>query len=338
MGTFTEAYEKGIGLLKSRCFDKRWATIEARIKTLMAASGPNDAAADVLTDIRQELEDAGDGTDDSSIAIAEEMLDLCRDSERGFQGRAAFLEMLRHFYLIRLTHNHRVWVLDGALKFDRWVYDEFDGQTRHELKRSLAYEPFLAFGSRDRQMFAEALQRARKWSMDIVADLGSPDPDTLDAVRRWFHTAHASEARVKATAATLLDGFKRIAAVCNSTHVVFSDDPPNRGVHADGKRWVASVDSTEKMPVIYLYPAYLKNARKNIFGRYPRMWLAALTIIHELSHKLLNTKDLRYDNNGLKPGSSISPGDSIKNADSWGYFAADMVDAIPEKNFATVFK
>jgi hypothetical protein len=332
MGNFTEAYEKGIGLLKSKCFDSRWAGIEARIKTLMAAGGPNDAAADVLNDIRQELENAGNGADDSGVAIAAEMMDLCRDADRGFQDRAAFLEMLRHFYLIKLSGNHRVWVQDGALKFHKWVYDEFDGQTRDELKRKLAHEPFLAFGSSDRQMFAEALQQVRKWSMDIVSKLGKPDQNTLKIVRRWFHDGTPSGATLNATAVTLLDGFKRIAAFSNSTSVVFSDNPPNRD-----KQWDASANSGDKMPVIYVYGGFLKNARKDASGRYPRMWFAALTLIHELSHNLISTKDLRYDLDGLKPGTSFSAADAINNADSWAYFAADMVGAIPAANFNLVY-
>ncbi len=338
MDTFTEAYDKGLQLLKSKCFDARWAKIEARLKALMAHNGPNDGEAAVLDNIRQELDTAADGADDPSQAQAEEMMELARKADHGYQDRAAFLEMLRHFYFVRLTHNQRIWVLDGSLSFHQWVFDEFDGLTRHELTRKLAMEPFLAFGSNDREMFAEALQRARKWSMQIIADLGHPDHDTLDVVRRWFHTADSSEARVKATAKTLLDGFKKIAAVCNSTNVIFSDDPPNRGKHADGKSWVASVTSADKMPVIYLYGSFLKNARKNVFGRYPRLWFAALTIIHELSHKLIKTNDLRYDYNGLKPGKSITPGDAINNADTWGYFAADQVGAIPEKVLKDVYK
>jgi len=338
MDTFTEAYDKGVQLLKSKCFDARWKHIEARLKTLMAHSGPNDGEAAVLDKIREELEAAAAGADEPSDAQAAEMMDLARKADHGYQDRAAFLEMLRHFYFVRLTHNQRVWVLDGSLSFHQWVYDEFDGLTRHEITRKLSAEPFLAFGSNDRDMFAEALQRARKWSMQIIADLGHPDQDTLDVVRRWFHTAHTNEAHVKATARTLLDGFKKIAAVCNSTNVVFSDDPPNRGRHTDGHSWIASVTSTDKMPVIYLYGSFLKNARKNVFGRYPRMWLAALTIIHELSHKLVSTDDLRYDYDGLKPGTSITPGNAIKNADSWGYFAADQVGAIPADALKSALK
>src|SRR4051794_34747715 len=160
MDTFTEAYNKGLGLLKTKCFEPRWSQIEVQLKSLLAADGPNDGAAGVLDVIRTKLEDAGSGEEDTGGAIADEMLTLSRSDAHGYQDRAAFLEMLRHFYLVRLTHNQRVWVLDGALSISRWIYDEFDGQTKAHLKRKLAHQPFLAFGSNDRDMFAEALTRA----------------------------------------------------------------------------------------------------------------------------------------------------------------------------------
>jgi hypothetical protein len=338
MQTFTEAYEKGAGLLKSKCFDARWSHIEARIKALMATQGPSDGAAGVLDLIREELDEAGDDGDDQGNAVADEMLELCRAPARGFQERAAFLETLRHFYLVKLTDNHRVWVLDATLGIHKWVYDEFDGETQGYVKRKLAHQPFLAFGSSDRRMFAEALHRARKWSMDAVSRLGHPDPDTREIVRRWFHTPHTSDDRVKQTARTLLDGFKKIAAVCNSTSVIFSDNPLHRRRDENGQLWFASVVSTDKMPVIYIHPGFLPLARKNVFGRFPKMWLAALTVIHELSHKLVRTHDLQYDYDGIKPGASITPATSIKNADSWAYFAADLAGALPEGAFKKAYK
>jgi hypothetical protein len=228
--------------------------------------------------------------------------------------------------------------LDATLSIHKWVYDEFDGETKGHVKRKLAHQPFLAFGSGDRQMFAEALHRARKWSMDAVSRLGHPDQDTRDIVKRWFHSTHASEDRVKKTAKTLLGGFKKISAVCNSTSVIFSDNPTRRTRTADGHLLLASVYSTDKMPVIYIHAGFLKYARKNVFGRFPKLWLAALTIIHELSHKLIDTDDLHYDYEGIKPGGSISSASSIKNADSWAYFIADLVGALPDGVLEEVYK
>jgi hypothetical protein len=56
MDTFTEAYQKSIGLLKTKCFDPRWSDIEARIKTLFAAAGPSAGEAPVLDLIRTRLD------------------------------------------------------------------------------------------------------------------------------------------------------------------------------------------------------------------------------------------------------------------------------------------
>ena len=60
-------------------------------------------------------------------------------------------------------------------------------------------------------------------------------------------------------------------------------------------------------------------------GNSGKLWLCAETIIHELSHHEVSTQDHRYDNAGLKPGSSSFPyAKAIDNADSWGYFALDL--------------
>lgn len=60
-------------------------------------------------------------------------------------------------------------------------------------------------------------------------------------------------------------------------------------------------------------------------GNTGRLWLAAETIIHELSHIDVSTQDHRYDSSGLKPGANAFPmASALDNADSWGYFAIDL--------------
>lgn len=65
-------------------------------------------------------------------------------------------------------------------------------------------------------------------------------------------------------------------------------------------------------------------------GNIPKLWLYALTVVHELSHKLVKTEDIRYDYDGLKPGNGFKTEDALNNADSWAYFAGDLVGAIPK--------
>ena len=55
--------------------------------------------------------------------------------------------------------------------------------------------------------------------------------------------------------------------------------------------------------------------------------------------KQVDTDDLSYDDDGLKPGGvSLSVANAIKNADSWGYFAADLVGALSDAYLNEVYK
>jgi hypothetical protein len=62
-------------------------------------------------------------------------------------------------------------------------------------------------------------------------------------------------------------------------------------------------------------------------------WSHIETRIHELSHKLVDTDDRRYDFDGIKPGASISSASSIENAESRAYLVADLVGALPDDAF-----
>jgi hypothetical protein len=66
--------------------------------------------------------------------------------------------------------------------------------------------------------------------------------------------------------------------------------------------------------------------------------MATLAIIHELSHRLIKSKDAVYDFTGLKPGSVLTHGHAIVNADSWAYFAADFNGQLPDHKRTSVWK
>ena len=88
------------------------------------------------------------------------------------------------------------------------------------------------------------------------------------------------------------------------------------------------------MNVIYIQQATLSAA----LGA--KMWDAALTIVHELSHRELKTPDHRYADQGpislgstkgpISLGSTkgLSTKKAITNADNWGFFAADLNNAL----------
>jgi Lysine-specific metallo-endopeptidase len=250
----------------------------------------------------------------------------------GFQDRAALIDFLRNFYLVQQTGNQRVWVLDGAPGIEHWMYDELSGKTRDEVRGKLAFNVFEALGPNVRGMLPQALQIARKWAMDIVSRLSAPDAETTAMVKRWFLIGDPGEGKVRRTTATLLSGFKKIAAMSNASDVIFSDDPllrkrdPKlRGIRA------AAVFVAEKMTVIYIFPGFLKWAKRDQLGHYPEMWQAANAMVHELSHRALKTEDNPAIIRGLNPRPDYTPDDALKSADSWAYFATHMAGALPKQ-------
>lgn len=336
MDVFTDVYSKWVELLKTSPLDPAWSGIQAKCKELLPPDGPNDAKETVLDELRAKLIEAGKRKAKPAEAAAEEILKASRAGNAGFQDRAAMLKALRHFYLVRKKGNQSIWVVDGPKAYGQWTFDLFAGQSAIDLKATLQRESEV-FGGGNRKMMSDALQLARKWSSDIQAKLSDPDDRALRVVKRWFHDAAASEAELKASAVTLHAGFKKIAAECNSTRVVFSDRPHKRA-NGTYDSTFASVNAGDAMPVIYIFKLFLEAGRRNRLGKIGKLWLCALTIIHELSHKKVGTDDIQYDDDGLKPGAGFTTSQALDNADSWGYFAADMVGALPKKTFSSVYK
>ena len=84
----------------------------------------------------------------------------------------------------------------------------------------------------------------------------------------------------------------------------------------------------EKIPVVYIENAYFAKNTTPI----PDKVLWAITVVHEITHLDLSTKDHQYDYDGLKPGDKLSCADAKENADSWAYFCADCAGALSESN------
>jgi hypothetical protein len=221
-----------------------------------------------------------------------------------------------------------IWVVDHPEAYGQWAYQEADGLPKDQLTTTLAHAT-EAFGHSNRAIMSAALQLARKISMDVCIKLSNDDPRTRRKIGTWFLAAHASDAEIDAIRAKLVDGFKQISALCNSNTVIFSDRPANRANprFATAK---ASVNAGDFMPVIYIYRAFLRYGRRNDDGVRDQLWQCAKTIIHEMTHKLLDTADFRYANRGIRPGGALAVADAIDNADSWGIFALDVVGALPK--------
>jgi len=323
MDNFSEAFEKARTVIKNQKFEDSWQKFlknEAKISELFEESGPNNTKADALEKIRNKLKSMsrgavgafflGGGVADTIIKASKNGTENGKDAER-----AATLKMLRHLYLSSQRGAQDVWTYAGTKAFAKWVYDEITGDEK-AYKYKLGKDTEV-YSKGDRKMMCEALALALEWSLFAVTKLGSGDETTKAVVKRWFGDENTTDAQITTAIVTLRNGFQKIANVANSNKLIFSDDPIDRS-NGGWKDW-AFVYNAEKLNVVYLQGAFLKA------GNSGKLWMCALTIIHELSHKVVGTKDYRYDNDGLKPSTTSLPhGKAIDNADSWAYFAVDL--------------
>jgi hypothetical protein len=328
MNLFTEVYGQSRALIAAPCFDASWAAIEGQVKTLLAPDGPSDSEAGVLADIRASLKAQAKGKPQGKRAIAAEIVRLARPDANGFQDRAALLKTLVHMHHVAKKGSQSIWVVDQPKTYEKWAYDEAAGLPKDKLAAALAHTT-ETFGRSNRSMMSSALQLARKISMDTLVKLGKDAARTRCKIKTWFLEKNASPGDVQAVRAALVSGFKQVIALCNSNTVIFSDRPAMRaGANAKGAK--ASVNEGDKMPVIYIYEAFVRYGKRNDDGVRDKLWQCVKTIIHEITHKALGTHDHAYGVSGIRPGVSITVAQAIDNADSCGILALDMAGALPQ--------
>lgn len=185
-------------------------------------------------------------------------------------------------------------------------------------------------------MMASAFQLSRKWAADIQAMLAMPSAKTLAIVAKWFHLPATNNAAVLRTVGILHRGFMEIHLACNLKQVIFSDRPNHR-INPDYETTIAQISYADSLVVLYFYKKFLEYGKRGPAARFCDCWKAALTIIHELSHLKAGTDDHRYGHEGLQPGFELNEQEAIANADSWAFFAADMVGMLPEADFRACF-
>jgi hypothetical protein len=337
MENFSQAFVKARDVLEHQTFEAEWskALKELRILSLMKEDGPDVNHAPAVDSLRRKLREAkgrgriirfflGDGAADTILAASANGGNSGKVAER-----AATLKMLKHFYLARKRGGQDVWVYSPPRAYSRWVFDEITGPDN--TVRSLLAQENEIYSPEEREIMCDALLLALNWSQDAVRKLGAPDDEARKVVRRWFADEDCDDEQLDRAIATLLDGFKKITNVANSGRMVFSDEPLDRN-RGGWKDW-AFVYRSEKLDVLYLQGAFLKA------GNTGKLWMCALTIIHEISHRALATDDVRYDYAGLKPSRGVlSTTDALRNADSWAYFATDLAGKLSGSDRSKVLK
>jgi hypothetical protein len=149
-------------------------------------------------------------------------------------------------------------------------------------------------------------------------------------VRRWFADGATTGAELDIVIGKLGAGFKKVMATINSTQLIFTDMASLRGATAGDEAGLLSAYAFvyagryEKLPVVYIENAFFGTNATPI----PDKALWAITVVHEITHLDVSTKDHQYDYAGLKPGPMFPPADAAENADSWAYFCADCANAL----------
>jgi hypothetical protein len=179
-----------------------------------------------------------------------------------------------------------------------------------------------------------ALKLSLKVSEDTRVLLGGKSDATAAVVKRWFLDEGAGDAELADAFSKLSAGFQSISAACGSNRLVFTDYADWRAQR--DKYFGGAMRGGEGggFPVIYLEGAFTR-----LTGNSGKQWLCVETIIHEFSHHEVRTRDHRYDSSGLKPKKDIFPyAKTIENADSWGYFALDLVGSLSDADRTNTWK
>jgi hypothetical protein len=329
MNKFSEAYAAGKKALEGGKLAGDFEALQPGLKSLLApASGPDAAEAAQLAKLRKAVADgakpllAKGGTE--ARANAKTLIAGAGDG-LGLTERAATLKMLRHLYHVKSAGGQVIWVYAPPEAYAKWLFDEVAGADATALENALAKAEKEVYSETQRGIMASAVQTARSVAMDVCTKLGGASDATKTVVRRYFGNKSTTDKQLVEIMLTLAGGYKKIANACNGGNIVISDEPGDR-TGGGWKDW-AFIYTAETMSVIYLQGAWLKKADEIKPSNQSPLYRCVRTIIHELSHKEVGTEDVVYGPKGLMPegSSALTPEYALHNADSWAYFAVDVL-------------
>ncbi|WP_295456203.1 M35 family metallo-endopeptidase [uncultured Thiodictyon sp.] len=333
--TFTDAYRKTKDIIKEQTFEAEWDKfLKNEVKDLLGDDGPNCAKASSLNKLHTDIQHPEGVKQTSRTVEADAILDAARQGEAvKLQDRAAALKTLRHLYFQSSRGAQSIWVCSLPKDYAQWPYDELRGMSAVHLKTRLAQTDEI-FTSGNMKKMSVGAQDALKWCQKVLISLASAkgkDKKSRDMVSRWFADENVDEIALDSLIEKLTAGFKKIQDVCNSNQLIFSDDIVDRSTQPNLWKTTYALVRDEKLNVIYI--------EKVLLGRSGTKLEWAITIVHELSHREVKTKDHFYSESGLKPNAVSFPSDkAIENADNWGFYAANVNGELTKGKITTVLK
>lgn len=330
--------------LKSNDFadSSDWQKVISEAKRLVVVEGYDTPRYGACTGIRKRVDEAQ--RKDKVLPVAT-MLTAAGVTSLPTQGsksipaavaqRVAALEMLRHLWLLKTSGSHKLWVLSLPESYRDWPEADLAGKDYDSLGKRVN-DASSHFSAEDRKHLAQATQTGLSWLHKALVVASSPKKDkNMAIIKRWFADANSKQADMEAAAAALKEGIKKIQACIKSNFVLICDMPLDRGV-AERANVNAFVFSNEAINVIYVEPAFFSN--RDMFKDL-KNWTRI--VIHELSHRMVKTKDHRYRHNsaGLKPDAGdakFTAAHALDNADSWALFCMDCAGQLTDADYTRV--
>lgn len=336
MELFSQEYKKLKDIVGKQKFDEPLKSQMAALKDVFGEDGFDAGCQPTLDLLRgllflkeaDRILQAAGGDPASSLAPYPESVQ-----------KASAIKFLRHLYLSHQRGSQKVWVFDSPDAYRHYPSGELDAVKTNALNLKTALDDKAErFGAKRRAALGEASTLGLAWCQKTIMALAEAKSDPASAsmakVRRWFAEGSTTDAELALVIGKLGAGFKKVMATINSTQLIFTDMASLRGATSGDEAGLLSAYAFvyagryEKLPVIYIENAFFGTNATPI----PDKVLWAITVVHEITHLDVSTKDHQYDYAGLKPGPMFPAGDAAENADSWAYFCADCANALTPSN------
>lgn len=240
--------------------------------------------------------------------------------------RAAMLKMVYHLYMVGAAGSQVFWVYAPQTCYTKWIFSEVKNiATDAGLIAVLGQAGAEVYSATQRAAMLGAVLTAKSWCLGASARSSMGSASTHALVRNYFSTSAATDGQIRTIAARLARGFQLMAGALNHGTVIISDEPKDRSGGGWGDFALAYIGET--MCVIYVQGGMLGKIDDYSGGDAKSLMRAARTVVHETSHKAIQTDDVIYGSSGgLKPEGSVdlTPAYAIWNADSWAYYCVDL--------------
>lgn len=324
---FDTAYKAMHSGLKSTKFsdDKSWNKIINRARILVGVNGLDSGSSSLVNDLRKHVLKASlkEGNEATVFykAAGEKLTGKGPGAliDASLARRLAALKMLRHTYFLKKSGGHKIWVMSLPDSFSDWPHKALRGGILSATNKLIDVSE--RFSEEDKKNLSHASQEGLKWvhkAMMVVSS--TKKAKNFELVARWFADNNSTDEDVTVIAAKLNAGLKKLAMKLKSGCLLYTDSVCHRGDNdleqSEAFAWGDTVD------VVYIENEFF-GTRNTLTGM--RNW--ARIIVHELTHRELQTDDHAYEWQGMAP-KKIGSAKALTNADSWAWFCADCAGVL----------